>query len=47
MVASQLLGHSKTSIATDIYGHVLDGWQRETAQSFAQTMDNQTMDAEP
>ena len=47
VVASQRLGHSKTSIATDIYGHVLDGWQRETAQSFAQTMDDQTMDAEP
>lgn len=44
VVASQRLGHSKTSITTDIYGHVLDGWQREIADSFAQTMDDQTMD---
>ena len=47
VVASQRLDHSKTSITTDIYGHVLDGWQHEIADSFAQTVDDQTADAEP
>ena len=39
VVASQRLGHSSVSITTDIYGHVLPGWQRGTAESFARTMD--------
>ena len=47
VVASQRLGHSSVSITTDIYGHVLTGWQRETAESFAQRMEDQTMDAGP
>ena len=42
VVVSQRLGHSSTSITTDIYAHVLPGWQRETAESFAQTMDEQS-----
>lgn len=41
VVVSQRLGHSSTSITTDIYAHVLPGWQQETADSFAQTMDDQ------
>ena len=57
VVVSQRLGHSSVSITIDIYGHVLEGWQRETAESFArrmadqpvddQSVDNQTMDPEP
>ena len=41
VVVSQRLGHSSTSITTDIYAHALPGWQQETAESFAQTMDEQ------
>ena len=41
VVVSQRLGHSSVSITTDIYAHVLPGWQQETAESFAQTMDEQ------
>ena len=47
VVASQRLGHSSVSITTDIYGHVLPGWQRGTADSFARRMDDQTTAAEP
>ena len=52
VVASRRLGHSKVSITMDIYGHVLEGWERGTADSFAQWMEDQTndqpaMDAEP
>ena len=38
VVVSRRLGHSSVSITTDIYGHVLPGWQAETAESFARTM---------
>ncbi len=41
VVVSQRLGHSSVSITTDIYAHALPGWQQETAESFAQTMDDQ------
>ena len=47
VVASQRLGHSSVSITIDIYGHVLEGWQRETADSFAQRMEADPKDAEP
>lgn len=39
VVVSKRLGHSSVSITTDIYRHVLPGWQREAAESFARTMD--------
>ena len=38
VVVSKRLGHSKVSITTDIYGHALPGWQRETAAAFAEAM---------
>ena len=41
VVVSQRLGHSSVSITTDFYAHALPGWQQETAESFAQTMDDQ------
>ena len=35
VVVSQRMGHSSVSITTDIYAHVLPGWQRETAEAVA------------
>ena len=35
VVVSKRMGHSSVSITTDIYGHALPGWQRETAEAVA------------
>lgn len=42
VVVSQRMGHSSVSITTDIYAHALPGWQQESADSFAQTMDTES-----
>ena len=39
VTVSQRLGHSRVSITSDIYAHVLLGWQREVADGFASLMD--------
>ena len=39
VVVSKRLGHSNVSITSDIYAHSLPGWQRETADAFAEAMD--------
>ncbi len=38
VVVSKRLGHAKVSITSDIYAHVLPGWQREAAEAFAHAM---------
>lgn len=38
VVVSKRLGHANVSITSDIYAHVLPGWQREAAEAFAQAM---------
>ena len=39
VVVSKRLGHSNVSITSDIYAHVLPGWQKETAEAFAEAME--------
>ena len=38
VVVSKRLGHSSVSITSDIYAHSLPGWQKETAEAFAEAM---------
>ena len=38
VVVSKRLGHASVSITTDVYAHVLPGWQKETAEAFADAM---------
>ena len=38
VVVSKRLGHSNVSITSDIYAHSLPGWQKETAEAFAEAM---------
>ena len=38
VLVSKRLGHSKTSITGDIYGHLLPGWQKQAAEAFAKVM---------
>ena len=38
VVVSKRLGHANVSITSDIYAHALPGWQRQTADAFAQAM---------
>ena len=38
VVVSKRMGHSSVSITTDIYGHALPGWQRETAKAVARAI---------
>ena len=38
VVVSKRLGHSAVSITTDVYAHVLPGWQRQAADAFAEAM---------
>ena len=40
VVVSKRLGHAKVSITSDIYAHVLPGWQREAAEAFAHAMNS-------
>ena len=35
VVVSKRLGHANVSRTSDIYAHVLPGWQKETAEDFA------------
>ena len=39
VVVSKRLGHSSVSMALDIYGHTIPGWQRSAAEAFAQAME--------
>ena len=39
VVVSKRLGHSNVSITSDIYAHALPGWQKQTADAFAQAME--------
>lgn len=41
IVVSKRLGHSNVSITSDIYAHALPGWQRQTADAFAQAMEKE------
>ena len=38
VMISKRLGHSNPSMTLDIYGHLMPGWQREAAESFASAM---------
>ena len=38
VMISQRLGHSSPSMTLDTYGHLMPGWQREAAESFAGAM---------
>ena len=38
VVVSKRLGHANVSITSDVYAHVLPGWQKETAEAFADAM---------
>ena len=38
VMISKRLGHSSPSMTLDIYGHLMPGWQREAAESFASAM---------
>ena len=40
VVVSQRLGHKDPSITLKIYGHVLSGWQKGAAETFADAMDD-------
>ena len=40
VVVSKRLGHKNVSTTLNIYGHVLPGWQRETAEAFAGAMND-------
>ena len=44
VVVSQRLGHANASITLNMYGHVLPGWQRVAADTFADAMDGQADD---
>ena len=39
VVVSKRLGHSSVSMTSDIYAHVLPGWQKDAAEAFAAAMD--------
>ena len=39
VVVSKRLGYSNVSITSDIYAHALPGWQKQTAEAFAQAME--------
>ena len=39
VVVSKRLGHSSPTITLGTYAHVLDGWQQEAAEAFADAMD--------
>ena len=39
VVVSKRLGHLKVSTTTDIYAHVLPGWQKQAADEFADAME--------
>ena len=39
VTVSKRLGHKDVSTTLNIYGHVLSGWQLETAEAFAEAMD--------
>ena len=41
VTVSKRLGHSKVSITLDFYSHVLPGWQKEAAEAFAKSMENE------
>ena len=41
VVVSKRLGHANVSITTNVYAHVLPGWQRQAADAFAQAMDGE------
>ena len=38
VMISRRLGHSSPSMTLDTYGHLMPGWQREAAESFAGAM---------
>ena len=38
VVVSKRLGHANVSITSDIYAYALPGWQRQTADAFAEAM---------
>ena len=38
VMISKRLGHSNPSMTLDIYGHLMPGWQRQAAESFANAM---------
>ena len=38
VMISKRLGHSDPSMTMDIYGHLMPGWQRQAAESFADVM---------
>ena len=41
VVVSKRLGHANVSITTNVYAHVLPGWQRQAADAFAHAMDGE------
>ena len=40
-LVSQRLGHAHATTTVQLYGHVLTGWQKQAAETFAQVMDGE------
>ena len=40
IVVSKRLGHSSVTVMLNTYGHVLSGWQRDSAEAFARAMED-------
>jgi integrase len=44
-VVQERLGHASITVTSDIYGHVIPGMHRETADRFAERLERQSREA--